>query len=48
MENQEKYDRKLPITVKMGFGIQSVDGVAAIVRPVGMSDGDYCYTFSLN
>ena len=30
------------------LSIQSVDGVAAIVRPVGMKDGDYCYTFSLN
>lgn len=35
-------------TKQMVLGIQSVDGVAAIVRPVGMSDGDYCYTFSLN
>lgn len=35
-------------TKQMVIGVQSIDGVAAIVRPVGMSDGDYCYTFSLN
>lgn len=35
-------------TKQVTLSIQSVDGVAAIVRPVGMKDGDYCYTFSLN
>lgn len=35
-------------TKQVTISIQEVGGVAAIVRPVGMKDGDYCYTFSLN
>ena len=34
MENQEKYDRKLPITVKMGFGIANL-GDTIITEFVG-------------
>lgn len=34
MENQEKYDRKLPMTVKMGFGIANL-GDTIITEFVG-------------